>query len=105
MILPPSGFLGQYEGTYQLTAEITGAFLPVGDELMLFRQTGKPDRHYPSTRKCPMSFFNPGAPRSRRIFCRNASGEITGFVDRREGRDIGCGDGAIECRQQHVGRI
>jgi hypothetical protein len=81
----PASILGQYEGTYQLTAEITGAFLPVGDEL-IFRQTGRPDRHYRA--EVPDVFYNPGAPRSRRIFCRNAGGEITGFVDRREGRDI-----------------
>jgi hypothetical protein len=30
----------------------------------------------------------PGAPRSRRIFSRDASGHIIGFVDRREARDI-----------------
>jgi hypothetical protein len=33
-------------------------------------------------------FFEPGEPRTRRIFVRNAQGQITGFVDRREARDI-----------------
>lgn len=32
--------------------------------------------------------FVPGQPRSRKVFLRSADGRITGFVDRREGRDI-----------------
>lgn len=33
-------------------------------------------------------FFVTGQPRIRKIFLRDASGKITGFVDRREGRDV-----------------
>lgn len=33
-------------------------------------------------------FFEAGQPRSRRIFQRDAKGNITGFADRREGIDI-----------------
>jgi len=33
-------------------------------------------------------FFIAGQPRNRKIFERDASGAITGFVDRREGRDL-----------------
>jgi hypothetical protein len=32
--------------------------------------------------------FLPGQPRNRKIFERDTKGEITGFVDRREGRDL-----------------
>jgi uncharacterized protein DUF4440 len=32
--------------------------------------------------------FIPGQPRVRKIFQRNSSGQITGFVDRREGEDL-----------------
>lgn len=32
--------------------------------------------------------FVPGQPRSRKIFQRDAAGRITGFADRREGRDV-----------------
>jgi len=32
--------------------------------------------------------FVPGQPRVRKIFQRNSSGQITGFVDRREGEDL-----------------
>ena len=33
-------------------------------------------------------FFVAGQPRTRKIFQRDASGRVTGFVDRREGRDV-----------------
>ena len=33
-------------------------------------------------------FFEPGRPRSRRIFRRDGSGAVTGFVDRRDGHDL-----------------
>lgn len=32
-------------------------------------------------------FFIPGQPRTRKIFQRDHSGNITGFVERREGED------------------
>lgn len=32
--------------------------------------------------------FTPGQPRTRKIFQRDATGKITGFVDRREGEDL-----------------
>jgi hypothetical protein len=81
----PVNLLRQYTGTYRLTPEITGTFIRQGDEL-LFRRTGRPDRHFRA--EVPDVFFEPGAPRTRRIFSRNASGQIVGFVDRREARDI-----------------
>jgi hypothetical protein len=77
--------LRQYTGNYQLTPQIRGTFLCKGGEL-IFRRTGKPDRHFLA--EVADVFFEPGEPRTRRIFKRNAGGHIIGFVDRREARDI-----------------
>jgi hypothetical protein len=41
--------------------------------------------YYPETADV---FFAPGQPRTRRIFQRDATGAVVGFVDRREGHDI-----------------
>jgi hypothetical protein len=81
----PASLLRQYTGTYRLTPEIAGSFIRQGDELV-FRREGRPDRHFRA--ELPDVFFEPGAPRTRRIFSRNGSGQITGFRDRREARDI-----------------
>jgi hypothetical protein len=35
-----------------------------------------------------MELFSPGQPRTRRVFHRDPSGAVAGFVDRREGHDI-----------------
>ncbi|MEI9931079.1 MAG: hypothetical protein WDM89_11170 [Rhizomicrobium sp.] len=32
--------------------------------------------------------FTPGAPRTRKIFQRDAKGNVTGFLSRREERDL-----------------
>ena len=32
--------------------------------------------------------FTPGQPRVRKIFMRDAQGHITGYLNRREGRDV-----------------
>jgi Domain of unknown function (DUF4440) len=77
--------LCQYTGRYQMTDEIRGGFRCQADELS-FEQEGRPERHFRP--EAADVFFEPGAPRSRRIFNRDADGRISGFVDRREGRDI-----------------
>ena len=55
-------------------------------ERLVFARAGRPDRAFLAELKD--LFFEPGQPRSRRLFQRDASGAITGFVDRREERDI-----------------
>jgi hypothetical protein len=45
--------------------------------------------------EAPDVFFVPGQPRVRKIFLRDASGHVTGFVDRREGRDVKWGATAV----------
>jgi uncharacterized protein DUF4440 len=74
-----------YSGTYELTADIKGTIRCENNEL-LFERDGRPARHFRP--ELLDVFFEPGEPRTRRIFERNAQGQITAFVDRREARDI-----------------
>lgn len=74
-----------YAGTYSLTSEIVVSLKCEKDHLIA-RRTGRPDRTFlPEVRDV---FFEPGEPRTRRIFQRDSAGRVTGFVDRREARDI-----------------
>jgi Domain of unknown function (DUF4440) len=77
--------LCSYSGTYELTADIKGTIRCENDELIFERPT-RPARRFRS--ELPDVFFEPGEPRTRRIFVRDPQGRITGFVDRREARDI-----------------
>ena len=74
-----------YAGRYVLTAEISATARCDGDHLV-FGRDGRPDRTFLPELKD--QFFEPGQPRTRRLFQRDANGAITGFVDRREERDI-----------------
>lgn len=74
-----------YAGRYVLTPEISATARCDGDHLV-FQRTGRADRTFLPELKD--QFFEPGQPRTRRLFQRDASGAITGFVDRREERDI-----------------
>jgi hypothetical protein len=68
-----------------MTADIKGTIRCENDEL-IFESPTRPARHF-----CPELldvFFEPGEPRTRRIFLRAPQGQIIGFVDRREARDI-----------------
>ena len=87
---PPATTLDQatlcgYAGRYVLTPEISVTAKCDGDRLV-FQRAGKPDRAFLPELKD--QFFEPGWPRTRRLFQRDATGAITGFVDRREERDI-----------------
>lgn len=74
-----------YAGRYVLTPEISVAARCDGDKLV-FQRAGRPDRVFLPELKD--QFFEPGSPRTRRLFQRDATGALTGFVDRREERDI-----------------
>lgn len=74
-----------YAGSYELTADIITTVHCEGDAL-LFERAGRPARHFRP--ELLDVFFEPGAPRTRRIFRRDSSGTILDFVDRREGRDV-----------------
>jgi hypothetical protein len=74
-----------YEGVFALTTDVTTTVRCREGELVAGR-TGRPAAIYrPETTDV---FFSPGQPRTRRIFQRDESGGVTGFVDRREGHDI-----------------
>jgi len=74
-----------YAGRYVLTPEISVTARCDGDHLV-FQRAGRADRRFLPELKD--QFFEPGQPRTRRLFQRDAAGAITGFVDRREERDI-----------------
>lgn len=74
-----------YAGRYVLTPEISVTARCDGDGLV-FERAGRPNRTFLPELKD--QFFEPGQPRTRRLFQRDAGGTITGFVDRREERDI-----------------
>ncbi len=87
---PPSVHLGRstlcsYNGTYALTRDIVATIQCTGDSLAMKRK-GRANRYFhPEVRDV---FFERGEPRTRRIFQRDSTGRVTGFVDRREERDI-----------------
>jgi len=74
-----------YEGQYKMTNEIVASISCESDGLVIKRE-GRPERHFKA--ELTDVFFEPGEPRTRRIFVRDRLGRITGFVDRREARDI-----------------
>ena len=74
-----------YAGRYVLTPEISVTARCDGGKLV-FQRAGRPDRAFLPELKD--QFFEPGFARTRRLFQRDAAGAITGFVDRREERDI-----------------
>lgn len=74
-----------YAGTYRLTAGITET-IRCSDGKLLGQRTGRPEVAYDA--EVPGVFFAKGKPRTRRIFLRDDRGNVTGFVDRREGLDI-----------------
>jgi hypothetical protein len=77
--------LCSYAGRYALTKEIV-ATIRCADEQLLVNREGQPERRFLAEIKDV--FFEPGRPRTRRIFLRDAEGRITAFVERREARDV-----------------
>jgi Domain of unknown function (DUF4440) len=76
----------EYAGAYRLKgSDVTYQVTADGGKLSGTR-AGHPPVELNA--EAPDVFFVAGAPRIRKIFQRDASGHITGFVDRREGRDV-----------------
>lgn len=77
--------LDDYVGRYRAAPDLVYEIARQGSELVGGVAGGKPG---------PLKFelrdvmFVPGQPRSRKIFVRDASGRVTGFLGRREERDV-----------------
>ncbi|RDZ29282.1 nuclear transport factor 2 family protein [Lysobacter silvisoli] len=82
---PATVRLCDYNGRYRLADAIEATLQCDGDALVAQRE-GRPPSRYRA--ELADVFFLPGQPRTRRIFQRDATGAIVGFVDRREGLDI-----------------
>ena len=81
----PATRLDEYVGVYRLNADITYTIRRQGNSLTGER-SGRPSQALSIEAADVM--FVAGQPRSRKVFLRGRDGRITGFVDRREGRDI-----------------
>lgn len=83
--LPPKQ-LAQYAGRYKLKDSQAIYSLKIVDNELI----GTRDSRQPATWNAEASdvFFISGDPRIRKIFQRDASGKITGFIERRESWDI-----------------
>ena len=81
----PAAQLDEYIGTYQLTDAIGYAIRRDGDHLVGER-TGRPPQVLQVEARDVL--FVAGQPRSRKIFLRDPAGQLTGFADRREARDV-----------------
>jgi hypothetical protein len=82
--LPPQQ-LDEYVGTYHLTDDVTYTIRRSGNDLV-GQRTGRDPQ--PLRVEARDVLFVPGQPRSRKIFLRDARGQVTRFADRREARDI-----------------
>jgi hypothetical protein len=82
----PTAQLDDYVGTYRLTPELAYTIRRDGAKLFGERVgSGKPVELLVETRDV---LFVTGTPRSRKIFFRDEAGKVTGYGDRREGRDL-----------------
>ncbi len=87
---PPSvvlsaAVLDGYVGTYQAGADLTYIIRRQGNHLLAGRVGGQLK---PMLAEAPDLLFTPGQPRNKNLFSRDEHGQVTGFVDRREGEDI-----------------
>jgi hypothetical protein len=82
----PTKQLEQYVGKYQLKDSPATYSLQLVDGQLI----GTRDARKPATWNAEVSdvFFLKGDPRIRKIFQRDATGKITGFIERRESWDI-----------------
>lgn len=77
--------LDQYAGTYRAGPKLTVKIERSGNGLVSSTNDAKAT---PLAVEVRDVLFTPGQPRQRRIFERDATGKITGFVSRREGHDL-----------------
>ena len=79
-----SNVLDEYVGKYNASDKFVFTIARDGDHLTGSVNGGAP---YPIAAELTDVLFSPGQPNMRRIFERDSSGKITGFVVRRDGRD------------------
>jgi ketosteroid isomerase-like protein len=79
-----SNVLDEYVGTYKASDKFVFTIARDGEHLTGSVNDATP---YPIAVELRDVLFTPGQPNMRRIFERDASGKITGFVVRRDGRD------------------
>ncbi len=81
----PVDVLDQYAGTYEAGPKLVVKIARKGDGLESTTNAGKTNPLLAEVRDV---LFTPGQPRVRRIFERDASGRVVGFIARREGHDL-----------------
>ena len=77
--------LAEYVGEYQAAPDLHITIALANGELTSSSNRGKPS---PLKVELKDVLFTPGQPRVRKIFQRDAQGQITGYLNRREGRDV-----------------
>ena len=81
----PSKAMDEYVGTYQAGPDLSYRIIRDGDSLSGAIGDGKPREMKAEVLDV---LFTPGVPRYRKIFQRDATGKVTGFVSRHEGHDV-----------------
>jgi hypothetical protein len=84
-IAVPAATRDGYVGRYRAGKDLVYVIQREGDHLVGGREGGV---MRPLMAEAPDLLFTPGQPRVKRLFRRDASGRVTGFIDRREGEDI-----------------
>jgi hypothetical protein len=74
-----------YAGRYDLSPSVAFVVTREGDRLFGQRTGRARQELLPETETV---FFNAGAPRTRKIFARDAAGKVVRIIDRRDGRDL-----------------
>jgi hypothetical protein len=82
----PASQLAQYVGTYRLKNSEPSFTLTLADGQLMGTRNGRKPAQWNA--EAPDVFFIAGDPRIRKIFQRDASGRVSGFVERRESWDI-----------------
>jgi hypothetical protein len=80
-----SALMDEYVGTYRVGTDVAYTISRQGDHLMGSMNGAPPVALAAELRDV---LYTPGFPRLRKIFKRDESGKVTGYVSRREGRDI-----------------